>query len=123
MGGDHLSTPKKTANRLLSESDSKTDSSQSPLHFAHCVVIEAEDPSTPVTNKSPFVIEKQISSILGTPKSLKKLKNSTILVECFPKQQTTNHLKGILAHIMRHLRDKNLGTKNHNRGSTTFLKF
>ena len=94
----NMSTKKKAAKRPLSKCDSETDSSQSPLHFARFVVIEAEDPSTPVTNISHFVIEKQISSILGTPKSVKKLKNSTILVECFSKQQATNLLKYKMFH-------------------------
>ena len=59
----NMSTPKETAKRILSESDSETDSSQSPLHFARFIVIEAEDPSTHVTNISPFVIEQTLQTL------------------------------------------------------------
>ena len=45
-----------------------------------------------VTSLSPFVIEKQIESIIGTPKSVKKLKNKTLLVETC-RSQTENLLK------------------------------
>ena len=57
------------------------------------IVIQSQDPSKPVTKHSPFIIEKQLSSILGTPKSVKKLKDQTILVECLSNQQASNLLK------------------------------
>ena len=38
-------------------------------------------------------IEKQIESLIGTPKSVKKLKNKTLLVEANRKSQTANLLK------------------------------
>ena len=46
-----------------------------------------------VSSLSPFVIEKQIESIFGTPKSVKKLKNKTLLVETCRRSQTENLLK------------------------------
>ena len=46
-----------------------------------------------VTSLSPFIIEKQIESIIGSPKSVKKLKNKTLLVETNRKSQTENVLK------------------------------
>ena len=46
-----------------------------------------------VTSLSPFIIEKQIESIIGTPKSVKKLKNKTLLVETCRKSQTESLLK------------------------------
>ena len=46
-----------------------------------------------VTSLSPFIIEKQIESIIGSPKSVKKLKNKTLLVEINRKSQTENLLK------------------------------
>ena len=45
------------------------------------------------TSLTPFVIEKQIESIIGTPKSVKKLKNKTLLVETCRRSQTENLLK------------------------------
>ena len=56
------------------------------------MVLKSED-ETPITNLSPFVIEKQIEAIIGTPKSVKKLKNKTLLVETTRKSQTVNLLK------------------------------
>ena len=84
--------------RPFSESDSETDQtyfrpSSSPIHFPRFIVIESLDSSNPVTKLSPFIVEKQLQSILGTPKSVKKLRNDTILVECFTRQQSENLLK------------------------------
>ena len=47
----------------------------------------------PITTLSPFIIEKQIESLIGTPKTVKKLKNQTILVETTRKSQTESLLK------------------------------
>ena len=47
----------------------------------------------PITSLSPFVIEKQIESTIGTLKSVRKLKNQTLLVETSRKTQTENLLK------------------------------
>ena len=79
---------------MLFSSDSESDSEcQNPSsHFPRFLVIEAEDSSNPITRLSPFIIEKQISSILGTAKSVKRLKNDTLLVECFTMQQASNLL-------------------------------
>ena len=88
-----MESHKKAAKRTLSDSDSEAESSPSPLNFPRFIVVEAEDSVKPITHISPFVIEKTIKSILGTPKSVKKLKNNTILIECFTKQQTINILK------------------------------
>ena len=41
----------------------------------------------------PFVIEKQIEASIGTPKSVKKLRNGTLLVETTRKAQTEKLLK------------------------------
>ena len=86
-------TSQKKAKRALS-SDSESDSEcQNPSsHFPRFLVIGAEDSSNPITRLSPIIIEKQISSILGTAKSVKRLKNDTLLVECFTMQQASNLL-------------------------------
>ena len=46
-----------------------------------------------IASLSPFIIEKQIESIIGTPKNVKKLKNGTLLVETNRKSQSENLLK------------------------------
>ena len=61
--------------------------------FPRFLVIQSQDGSNPVTSLSPFIIEKQIESLIGTPKSVKKLKNKTLLVETNRKSQTDNLLK------------------------------
>ena len=61
--------------------------------FPRFLVIQSQDGSNPVTSLSPFVIEKQIESLIGTPESVKKLKNKTLLVETNRKSQTENLLK------------------------------
>ena len=55
------------------------------------VISSKED--KPITSLSPFIIEKQIESLIGTPKNVKKLKNGTLLVETNRKSQTDNLLK------------------------------
>ena len=60
-------------------------------NFARYLIIESTNNETPITSLSPFVIEKQIEALIGTPKSVKKLKNQTLLVETTRKQQTENY--------------------------------
>ena len=76
---------------FIASSDPTTHSQ--PSNFPHFIVIESVDKTNPITKVSPFAIEKQLSGILGTPKSVKKLKNETILVECNTRQQSENLLK------------------------------
>ena len=47
----------------------------------------------PITSLSPFIIEKQIESLIGTPKSVKKLKNELLLVETSRASQPDSLLK------------------------------
>ena len=47
----------------------------------------------PITSLSPFVIEKQIEALIGTPNSVKKMRNQTLLVETTRKIQTEQLLK------------------------------
>ena len=59
-------------------------------NFARYLIIKSKNPEKPITSLSPFVIEKQIESQIGTAKSVKKLKNQTLLVETSRKAQTEN---------------------------------
>ena len=59
-------------------------------NFARYLIIESKNKEKPVTSLSPFVIEKQSESMIGTAKSVKKLKNGTLLVETTRKTQTEN---------------------------------
>ena len=62
-------------------------------NFARFLVVKSTDSEKPITSLSPFVIEKQIEATIGTPKSVKKLKNQTLLIETQRKTQTENLLK------------------------------
>ena len=63
-----------------------------PQNFSRFIIIKSSDSEKPITKLSPFVIQKTLQSILGTPKSVKKLKDDTLLVECSTMQQTKNLL-------------------------------
>ena len=52
-------------------------------NFAKFLIIES----------NPFVIEKQIDALIGTAKSVKRLKKRTLLVETIRKTQTEQLLK------------------------------
>ena len=80
--------------RILQTTESDDDPDQSPHFifksnetFPRFIVIQSQEEKA-VTSLSPFVIEKQIESVIGTPKSVKKLKNRTLLVETSRKSQT-----------------------------------
>ena len=60
--------------------------------FSKFLIIKSSE-EKPITSLSPFVIEKQIESLIGTPKTVKKLKNQTLLVETTRKTQTESLLK------------------------------
>ena len=85
--------------RILQTTESDDDADQSPHFifksnetFPRFIVIQSQEEKA-VTSLSPFVIEKQIESVIGTPKSVKKLKNRTLLVETSRKSQTDSLLK------------------------------
>ena len=62
-------------------------------NFAKFLIIESTNKDKPITSLSPFVIEKQIEALIGTVKSVKKLRNQTLLVETTRKSQTENLLR------------------------------
>ena len=76
----------------LPSSPTSFNFSNTSINYECFIVVESKDPSKPITELSPFTIEKTIKSILRTPKSVKKLKDKTLLVECFSKQQAVNLL-------------------------------
>ena len=65
---------------------------RSQENFAKFLIIESTNKDKPITSLSPFVIEKQIEALIGTVKSVKKLRNQTLLVETTRKSQTENLL-------------------------------
>ena len=66
-----------SSNNKRQRPDSNDDIDASTLFraqdtFPKFLLIESTTKETPVTSLSPFVIEKQIESMIGTPKSVKK---------------------------------------------------
>ena len=76
----------------LPSSPTSFNFSNTSINYERFIVVFYKDPSKPITQLSPFTIEKTIKSILGTHKSVKKFKDKTLLVECFSKQQAVNLL-------------------------------
>ena len=84
-----------TLKRLRPDSDDDEHEAStiftSQENFARYLINESKKKQrATVTSLSPFVIEKQIESMIGTAKSVKKLKNGTLLVETTRKSQTEN---------------------------------
>ena len=72
----NLSQTNSNNKRQRQDSDDESEPSllfKSADNFARFLIIKSEE-DQPITHLSPFVIEKQIESIIGTPKSVKKLK-------------------------------------------------
>ena len=89
-----LSSANKKRQRPDSDDENNISTVFKPVdNFARFLVVKSDDSEKPITSLSPFVIEKQIESTIGTPKSVKKLKNQTLLVETSRKTQTENLLK------------------------------
>ncbi|XP_061170351.1 uncharacterized protein LOC133179667 [Saccostrea echinata] len=64
-------------------------------HWPCFITLEAQlsdQFSKPLTKVSPFVIQKGIQGIIGTPKSVKKLKSGALLIEVTKKQHSTSLL-------------------------------
>ena len=68
------------------------ESTQFNFNFSKFLVIKSEE-TKPITSLSPFIIEKQIESLIGTPKLVKKLKNELLLVETSTASQADSLLK------------------------------
>ena len=87
-----LSKSSSNNKRQRAESDDENQSFFKPDNFPKFLVIKSNTEQS-ITSLSPFVIEKQIEAAIGTAKSVKKLKNQTLLVETTRKAQTENLLK------------------------------
>ena len=85
------STNKKKRSREQVDSDS--DNGQSTSSFPRFLIIESSKPDQPLTKLSPFVIEKVLVSLAGSPKSVKKLNSGSLLVEVEKAKHAQNLLK------------------------------
>ena len=74
---------------MNSDLNQQTQSNQSQF----LIIKTTSDKHKQVGTLSPFVIEKQIQGLIGNPKTVKSLRDGTILVECIKQSHTTNALK------------------------------
>ena len=76
--------------------ESDTDSTQGPSSsssFPRFLIIESTKVDEPLTKLSPFVIEKVLVSVAGSPKSVKKLNSGSLLVEVEKPKHADNLMK------------------------------
>ena len=83
------SKQKRTRDQL--NADSETTSLTSP--FPRFLLIESTIPEQPLSKLSPFVIQKVLLSVAGSPKSVKKLSSVTYLVEVEKPKHAQNLTK------------------------------
>ena len=63
------------------------------LNVPRFLVVKSQEEKRTMTHLSAFVIEKCIQSIVGNPKTIKKLKSGDLLLEVDRRQQVENLLK------------------------------
>ena len=74
-----------------SDTDSESDNTQ-VKPFPRFLIIQSTDENKKIASLSPFVIDKQISSIVGKAKQIKILRNGNLLIEITTRQQANNLL-------------------------------
>ena len=80
---------------------------QNDSSWPQFLLIASKDAALPITKLSPFVIEKALTGLAGSPKNVKKLKSGQLLVECEKKAHSENllkskHMAGIEIEIKPH---------------------
>ena len=78
--------------RPYKDFDTENDTHIQADNFPKFLIIKSTE-EKPFSFLSPFIIEKQTESLIGTPKTVKKLKNQTILIETSRKAQSDWLLK------------------------------
>ena len=78
-----------------SDSESETQQPTSPtlLNILRFLVVKSQEENRTMADLTPFLIEKCIQSIVGHPKTIKKIKSGDLLLEVDRKQQIENLLK------------------------------
>ena len=75
------------------DSDSDMEVRQVSGFWPSWLIIEAADEEKPLSGLSPFAIAKGIKGLSGEPKSVKKLRNGSLLVQCASKKHSELMLK------------------------------
>ena len=85
---------KKKKKRSREQVDSDSDNGQSTSSFPRLLIVEeSSKPDQPLMKLSPFVIEKVLVSLAGSPKSVKKLNSGSPSVEVEKAKHAQNLLK------------------------------
>ena len=96
LSQDNVKKRKQSAGESYESSDSESETQQptSPtlLNVPHFLVVKSQEENRTMADLSPFVIEKCIQSIVGHPKTIKKLKSGDLLLEV-DRKQVENLLK------------------------------
>ena len=87
----NMDNPNKKRSRVQDDNDSDQEHGQST--FPRFLLIESTVPDEPLTKLSPFVIQKVLVSVAGSPKSVKKLNSGALLIEVEKPKHAENLLK------------------------------
>ena len=72
-----------------SDSDYEIRTRNMTINWPRFLLVESGDDSLPVTNLSPFAIDKGFQALIsGRLRSVKRLRNGTLLMECDTKKQS-----------------------------------
>ena len=87
-----LNSLKSAGKRFRSDSGSSSDTDATPIWPRFLVIASCEGKKS-LSSMSPFAINKGIEGVVGTPKSIKRLRSGDILVEVSRSTQANNLLK------------------------------
>ena len=92
---DTSKSKKRCFGTALETSSSEEQMNTVTEYWPRFITLEAvlsDTQTKPLTKISPFIIQKGLQGIIGTPKSVKKLKSGALLVEVLKKQQSNTLL-------------------------------
>ena len=97
VGGEHVQW--NSSNTFMASVKTKTQAKRPHIEcdsdndepYPRFIILESKE-KLPLIKLSPFIIEKSISALI-TPKTVKNLKNGTILVEVTEKKTSWNNIK------------------------------
>ena len=66
---------------------------KSETNWPRLLIVESASEDLPLQKLSPFAVQKGFQAIAGTPKSIKRLRDGSFLVECGKRAQAQNLLR------------------------------
>ena len=89
---DSSNSAKLATKRFRSDSGSSSDPETTP-NWPRFLVVTSTSDDKPLSKLSPFAVQKGIEGVVGTPKSIKRLRSGDLLVEVNRSSQADNLLK------------------------------